>query len=166
MSNYKLEFWDADKYGSSTEDSAADDESESFQRAVDEYVRYVAFMIELMVSKIPPDASEQKFMVIFDLKGFYSSIIFKSNVRHMIRNLIYVAQSQYPERLHKVLLVNAPYGFSTAWRLVSALLDEKTASKVHFVSVPEIAEYVDLEVLPVEYGGTHEEYPLPEVGKK
>ena len=162
MSNYKLEFWDADKYGSGTEDST-DEESDAFQRAVDEYVRYVAFMIELMISKILSDASEQKFMVIFDLKGFYSSIIFKSNVRHMIRNLIYVAQAQYPERLHKVLLVNAPYGFSTAWRLVSSLLDEKTASKVHFVTVPEIAEYVDLEVLPTEYGGIHEEYPLPTI---
>jgi len=162
MSNYKLEFWDADKYGNGIETSSGEN-FDSFKAAVDEYVRYVAFMIELMISKIPPSASEQKFMVIFDLKGFSSSLIFKSNVRHMIRNLIYVAQAQYPERLHKVLLVNAPYGFSAAWKLISALLDQKTVSKVHFVSVSQIADNVDLHVLPAEYGGTHDEYPLPTV---
>lgn len=145
ISNYKLKFWDADTY------------------AVDEYVRYVGFMIELMISKIPPPPAIQKFMVIFDLQGFYPSIVFKSNVRMMIRKLIYVSQAQYPERLHKVLLVNAPYGFSAAWKLISPLLDKKTVSKIQFATVPQIANDVDLSVLPIEYYGTHDEYPLPSI---
>jgi len=126
-------------------------------------VRYVAFMIELMISNIPPPPAIQKFMLIFDLQEFYPSIVLKTNVRHMIWNLIYVAQAQYPERLHRVLLVNAPYGFAVAWRLISPHLDKKTVSKIHFVTTAQIAAEVDLSVLPIEYGGTHDEYPLPAI---
>lgn len=164
ISNYKLKFWNADVYGTgSSTGSTSNKLSNSFDKAIDEYVRYVAFMIELMISKMPPPPAIQKFMVIFDLEGFYPSIVFKSNVRMMIRKLIYVSQAQYPERLHKVLLVNTPYGFSTAWSLISSLLNKNTVSKVHFATIPQIANDIDLSVLPIEYGGTHDEYPLPSI---
>lgn len=107
-----------------------------------------------------PKPVPQKFVVIFDLVGFSASMVFKRNVRLMVRKLIYIAQAQYPERLHKCLLINAPYGFSTAWKLVRALLDEKTASKVHFVSTDSITDDFDPEVLSTEYGGQHDEYPV------
>jgi hypothetical protein len=152
-----LQYWNPNEYGAGT---SVNDEGFS-DNAVDEYVRYVAYMIELTIGCMPPHPVPQQFVVIFDLKGFSTSLVFNSNARQMIRKLIYVAQAQYPERLRKVLLVNAPYGFSAAWSLVSALLDEKTVSKINFCTISDIAKDVDLSCLPAEYGGTHAEYPVP-----
>lgn len=153
VSNYKLEFWNPDAYG------------EDIDQAVDEYTRYIVYMVELMIGRMRPDEPTQQFVVIFDLKGFYMSMATRTNIRLMIRKLIYVAQSQYPERLRKVLLLNAPYGFETAWYMIKALLDVKTASKVVFCSslsdLKPLRDEIDENVLPEEYGGTHAVYELP-----
>ena len=102
-------------------------------------------------------------------------MVFKRNVRYMIGKLIYVAQTQYPERLYKAYIVNAPRTFTVAWNLIKALLDPKTVAKVTFCTkLPnDIAEKTDksnnnkrdnggcsipLDVLSKEYGGTHPEY--------
>lgn len=146
ISNYKLNLWDPHAYDDNLEES------------VEEYVRYVLYMIELMIGSM---SEQQQFVVLFDLSGFYVSMIFYRNVRLMIRKLIYVAQAQYPERLHKALLVNAPYGFQTAWKMIRPLLDEKTASKIRFLSQDALTTDISPDVLCVDYGGTHAEYPVP-----
>ena len=149
ISNYKLEHWHPDLYGNA---SQTDD-------AVEEYTRYVCYILELMIASMKP--CFDRFGVIFDLNGFHFSMVTKKNVRLMIRKLIYVAQAQYPERLQKVFLVNAPYGFETAWSLIRPLLDQKTASKIRFVSKHELVNDIDSAVLSKAYGGLHEEYPVP-----
>jgi CRAL/TRIO domain len=62
-------------------------------------------MLEDMIGKMKQAPTPQKFIVLFDLRGFSVSLIFRKDVRLMIRKLIYIAQAQYPERLHKALLV-------------------------------------------------------------
>mmetsp|Transcript_37496 Transcript_37496/g.90912 ORF Transcript_37496/g.90912 Transcript_37496/m.90912 type:complete len:380 (-) Transcript_37496:185-1324(-) len=162
VSNYKLQFWDPNAYGGSGGGDDDKGKSSSFEEGVDEYVRYVCFMLELMIQNMKTEPVPQKFCLIFDLKGFTPSLVFRKNVRAMIVKLIYVAQSQYPERLRKVMLVNSPLGFESAWRLIKPMLDEKTASKVGFCAkLINLQEDMDVSVLPIEYGGTHHEYPLP-----
>jgi hypothetical protein len=102
-----------------------------------------------------------KSCLIWDLNGFYVSMAAKANVRAMVRKIIYVAQAQYPERVEKIYMINAPFGFSTAWSLVSVLLDQKTASKVVFCSKEDLMEDIDMETLSTAYGGLHPEYPIP-----
>lgn len=148
VSNYKLEFWDPDAYG----DYAHLDE------AIDEYTRYILYMMELMIGRMK---SEQQFVLIFDLKGFYMTMVTRTNIRLMIRKLIYVAQAQYPERLRKVFLVNAPYGFATAWSMIKVLLDASTAAKVTFATKAMLANDIGTDVLSEAYGGNHPEYPIP-----
>lgn len=149
ISNYKLSMWDPHAYGSANDNDAG----------VEEYVRYILFMIELMIGSMKH--GQDQFVVLFDLSGFSVRWVFQNNVRMMIRKLIYIAQAQYPERLHKALLVNAPYGFETAWRLIKPLLDEKTAGKIHFCHTNDVTNDIDPAVLCVDYGGTHDEYPVP-----
>lgn len=154
VSNYKIRYWRPEEYIES-KDGDLDD-------AVNKYVKYVLFMLEGMIARMKDDPSvPQKFMVLFDLKGFSVSLAFRKDVRLMIRKLIYIAQAQYPERLYKALLINAPTGFETAWRLIRPLLDEKTAEKVKFVKEKTLREEIDADVLSNEYGGNHDEYPLP-----
>ena len=152
MSNYKLRHWQPEDLGSNEND---------LEGAVTEYTKYVLFMLEDMIGKMKQAPVPQKFIVLFDLRGFSVSLIFRKDVRLMIRKLIYIAQAQYPERLHKALLVNAPMGFESAWTLIRALLDEKTACKVSFLNQKSLQKEIDADVLSVEYGGNHDEYPLP-----
>eukprot|EP00934_Nitzschia_sp_Nitz4_P008048 Nitzschia sp. Nitz4//scaffold3_size479765//377012//378226//NITZ4_000159-RA/size479765-augustus-gene-1.621-mRNA-1//-1//CDS//3329550935//8038//frame0 len=155
ISNYKLKHWHPEKYTSS-----GDDGTDKIETAVLEYTKYVVYMVEQMIANMNPELP-QKFVVLFDLKGFSVSLAMRRDVRLMIRKLIYVAQGQYPERLHKTLLVNAPFGFEGAWRLIQPLLDEKTAAKIGFCSLKALTKEIDPSVLSKEYGGTHDEYPLP-----
>ncbi len=157
VSNYKLQYWEPGNLGNRQKNGSADD----LDAAVLEYTKYVVYMIELMIANMKGAPAPQTFVVVFDLKGFTPTLIFRKDVRLMIRKLIYVAQSQYPERLHKTLLVNAPFGFESAWKLIQPLLDEKTASKIRFVKVASLKEEIDPDVLSKEYGGNHDEYPLP-----
>ena len=161
ISNYKLRYWKPGELGAATnqksEGSAQGDELDD---AIEEYTNYVVYMIESMIAHMPGLPTPQKFVVLFDLKGFTPSLVFRRDVRLMIRKLIYVAQAQYPERLHQTLLVNAPFGFEYAWRLIKPLLDEKTAAKIHFVTLDSLTQEIDEDVLSQEYGGKHEEYPI------
>ena len=159
VSNYKLRYWEPGNLGSKKQsDGKAKD---GIDNAVEEYTKYVVYMIELMIANMKGSPAPQKFVVLFDLKGFTPSLVFRKDVRLMIRKLIYVAQAQYPERLHKTLLINAPFGFESAWRLIQPLLDEKTAAKIRFANVTSLTEDIDMDVLSKEYGGYHEEYPIP-----
>lgn len=177
VSNYKLSLWKPNEYGdvskpevrssffSSFSSSSPEEPSQSeSNEAVHEYVRYIAYMLELIIAKMPPLPVPQQFVILFDLDGFSSDLVLSKRARHMIGSLIYVAQSQYPERLRKVYLINAPWGFSTAWKLISAMLDAKTASKVSFVSgnlVESMNEHIDEDALSIAYGGKHAEYDTP-----
>lgn len=152
ISNYKLRYWQPGDLGSHKDD---------LDGAVTEYTKYVLFMLEAMIAAMKARPVPQRFIVLFDLKGFTVSLVFRKDVRLMIRKMIYIAQAQYPERLHKALLVNAPMGFESAWRLIRSLLDEKTATKVSFVNQKTLQDEIDVDTLSTEYGGNHDEYPLP-----
>lgn len=181
ISNYKLKFWKPSEYGEAPKKkpasyssylpgsgyfSGSTDTKEPVEKdeAVDEYVRYVAYMCELMIGKMRDLPVPQQFVILFDLEGFSSDMVLSKRSRMMISRLVYVAQAQYPERLRKVYLINAPYGFSTAWKLIKSILDEKTASKIKFVSgdlSEAMSEDVDKGTLSVAYSGDHAEYSTP-----
>jgi len=148
ISNYQLKHWHPHEWPGSLEET------------VNEYSKYVVYMIELMIACMK-EGQPDKFTVLFDLQGFYLTMVTERSRRYMIGKLIYVAQSQYPERLERVLLVNAPYGFQSTWALIKPLLDAKTASKVKFVSKVQLLEDIDQSVLTTDYGGNHAEYPVP-----
>jgi hypothetical protein len=156
MSNYKLRDWDPDSYGIHDD---VEGNNYAFDTALDEYVRYVIFMIELMISNMRslPNIPQQ-FVVLFDSDGFTPRLIFRANVQTMIQKLIDVAQAQYPVRLRTVLLINPPFGFGAAWKLIRPLHDEKTASKIHFTKrLKDLTASIDPSVLSEEYSGTHQQ---------
>ena len=63
----------------------------------------------------------------------------------------------YPERVHQILIVNAPWIAPTLWEMVKQFLDESTKSKVVVLDSNyklELLKYIDADQLPEEYGGT------------
>lgn len=77
------------------------------------------------------------------------------------KQLFTIDEKYYPERLYKTYLINAPWYFTALYRLVSPWIDPKTATKIVVLGsnfLDTIREDIDDCHIPVEYGGSHEEF--------
>ncbi|KAJ5609062.1 Cellular retinaldehyde binding/alpha-tocopherol transport [Penicillium herquei] len=92
---------------------------------------------------------------IMDLKGVGITSI--PSVYSYVRQASEISQNYYPERLGKLYLINAPWGFSGAFSVVKGFLDPVTVDKIHVLGSgyqKELLSQVPKENLPVEFGGS------------
>ncbi|KAI2793208.1 Sec14 cytosolic factor [Penicillium oxalicum] len=92
---------------------------------------------------------------IMDLKGVGVTSI--PSVYGYVRQASEFSQNYYPERLGKLYLINAPWGFSSAFSAVKGFLDPITVKKIHVLGSgykKELLAQIPAENLPVEFGGT------------
>lgn len=92
---------------------------------------------------------------IMDLKGV--GITKVPQVYGFVKQVSALSQDYYPERLGRLYLINAPWGFSGVWSVVKAWLDPVTVQKIHVLGTgykSELLAQVPAENLPVEFGGT------------
>lgn len=94
---------------------------------------------------------------IMDLKGV--TITKVPSVYAYVKQVSAVSQNYYPERLGRMYLINAPWGFSGIWNYVKGWLDPVTAKKIQVLGSgykAELLKQVPAENLPVQFGGTCE----------
>lgn len=92
---------------------------------------------------------------IMDLKGVGITSI--PSVYGYVRQASAISQNYYPERLGKLYLINAPWGFSGAFNAVKGFLDPVTVEKIHILGSnykKELLAQVPAENLPEDIGGT------------
>ncbi|CAK9435306.1 uncharacterized protein LODBEIA_P57290 [Lodderomyces beijingensis] len=106
---------------------------------------------------------------ILDLKGISISTAY--NVIGYVREASKIGQDYYPERMGKFYLINAPFGFSTAFKLFKPFLDPVTVSKIHIYGysyTKQLLRQIPPQNLPQKYGGmdpaTDDELLLGDVG--
>ena len=84
---------------------------------------------------------------IQDLNGF-SITKMTPTVYRFLNKLSKLAQDYYPELLGMLVIINAPWTFSTAWSVIKGWLDERTRGKISIVSgdpLPVLKEHIDEE---------------------
>lgn len=94
---------------------------------------------------------------ILDLKGI--SISAASQVLSYVREASNIGQNYYPERMGKFYLINAPFGFSTVFRLFKPFLDPVTVSKIFILGSSykkDLLAQIPAENLPTKFGGSSE----------
>ncbi|KAL1973137.1 hypothetical protein VTN31DRAFT_6679 [Thermomyces dupontii] len=94
---------------------------------------------------------------ILDLKGV--GITNVPSVYGYLRQASAISQNYYPERLGKLFLINAPWGFSSVFSVVKGFLDPVTVEKIKVLGSnyqAELLAQVPAENLPKEFGGTCE----------
>lgn len=91
---------------------------------------------------------------ILDLKGV--GISKAMSVNGYLQAVSAVSQNYYPERLGKLYVINAPWGFSSVFSVVKRFLDPVTVNKIHILGSgyeKELLAQVPAENLPKEFGG-------------
>jgi hypothetical protein len=94
---------------------------------------------------------------IMDLKGVGLGKV--SSVYSYVQKASAISQNYYPERLGKLYIINAPWGFSTVFSVVKGFLDPVTVQKIHVLGSgykTELLSQVPAENLPTIIGGTCE----------
>lgn len=112
--------------------------------------------------RLPACSRKEDYLVetsctIMDLKGI--SISAAAQVLSYVREASYIGQNHYPERMGKFYLINAPFGFSTAFRLFKPFLDPVTVSKIFILGSSyksELLKQIPAENLPTKFGGLSE----------
>ena len=92
---------------------------------------------------------------IMDLKGVGVSRV--PSVYGYVKQASALSQNYYPERLGKMYLINAPWGFASVFSVVKGFLDPVTVAKIHVLGSTyqsELLEQVPKENLPKQFGGT------------
>ena len=92
---------------------------------------------------------------IMDLKGVGVTKV--SSVYGYVKQASAMSQNYYPERLGRLYLINAPWGFSTVFNVVKGWLDPVTVEKIHVLGggyQKELLSQVPAENLPKIFGGT------------
>jgi hypothetical protein len=94
---------------------------------------------------------------IMDMKGVGVGKI--SSVYGYLKSVSAISQDYYPERLGKLYIINAPWGFSSAFSFVKGFLDPVTVAKIHVLGSgyqTELLNQIPAENLPKQFGGTCE----------
>lgn len=95
---------------------------------------------------------------IIDMGGMTLKLS-SSTTRSYIQRMIGIDSAHYPETLGKMFIINVPTFFQIAWALICPFLDERTQNKIEIISSESawkkrLRECIDVDKLPVEYGGT------------
>ncbi|KAK5075192.1 cytosolic factor, phosphatidylinositol/phosphatidylcholine transfer protein [Lithohypha guttulata] len=92
---------------------------------------------------------------IMDMKGVGVTKI--PSVYGYVKQASAISQDHYPERLGKLYITNAPWGFSSVFSVVKGFLDPVTVSKIHVLGSgyqKELLSQIPKENLPKSFGGT------------
>ncbi|KAK8325428.1 hypothetical protein V6Z12_A11G050800 [Gossypium hirsutum] len=128
-------------------------------------IRYLVYLLENAIINLSEGQEQMSWLIDFTGFSLNTSVPIRT-----ARDIIYILQSHYPERLAIAFLYNPPRFFEAFYKAVRYFLDPKTAQKVKFVypknkdSVEMMQLYFDIENLPNEFGGNatlkydHEEF--------
>jgi hypothetical protein len=97
----------------------------------------------------------QKAVVVNDMSNLTMSLDMESI--WYIKQVLSVDSNYYPERLHRLYLINCPWYFPAIFAMFKPFIDQRTRDKFHVLGssyLNDLSEGIDLSEIPVEYGGT------------
>ncbi|KAK8367632.1 hypothetical protein V6Z11_A02G194200 [Gossypium hirsutum] len=134
-------------------------------KSAENNIRHLVYLLENAIMNLAEGQEQMSWLIDFTGFSLNTSIPIK-----VARDIVYILQGHYPERLAVAFLCNPPKIFEAFYKAVKYFLDPKTAQKVKFVypknkdSMELMKSYFDVEDLPGEFGGNgtlkydHEEF--------
>ena len=93
--------------------------------------------------------------IVLDMKGL--SMWPRAGGLSVFKRLLIIDSKYYPETLHCLFIINAPWIFCSIWKIIKPLLDPVTASKAKVLGsnyFDSLLEAIDADQIPVEFGGS------------
>eukprot|EP00742_Colponemidia_sp_Colp-10_P006155 GILJ01006588.1.p1 GENE.GILJ01006588.1~~GILJ01006588.1.p1 ORF type:complete len:355 (-),score=29.84 GILJ01006588.1:113-1177(-) len=95
--------------------------------------------------------------VVHDLRGLGLSQL-KPLAYQTLKAMADIDQKHYPETLGSMFMVNAPWTFWAAWKVISPWVNKRTLEKIHILKegpeqTRELLTHIDPAHLPVSLGG-------------
>ncbi|KAL2552431.1 Sec14p-like phosphatidylinositol transfer family protein [Forsythia ovata] len=131
----------------------------------EENIRHLVYLMENAILNLPEGQEQMSWLI--DLNGWSLN----TNVPiKTARDILYILQNHYRERLAIVVLYSPPRIFEAFWKVVKYFVRKKTYEKIRFVypnnkdSVELMKKFFNPENLPSEFGGKaplkyeHEEF--------
>eukprot|EP00510_Aplanochytrium_minuta_P005123 CAMPEP_0184017330 /NCGR_PEP_ID=MMETSP0954-20121128/7469_1 /TAXON_ID=627963 /ORGANISM="Aplanochytrium sp, Strain PBS07" /LENGTH=221 /DNA_ID=CAMNT_0026298539 /DNA_START=327 /DNA_END=989 /DNA_ORIENTATION=- len=82
--------------------------------SVEDCINYHIWLNENLFQRIDKEGVNSQITCVIDLKGLYATSL-SSEVLSFYRKQVHVDQNHYPERIYKIILINAPFVFSFIW---------------------------------------------------
>lgn len=97
------------------------------------FMKYNIFTLEKAIACVERDSNGKKgkIVVAFDMGQFSAQV--RPPVS-LTRDLVHCLQNHYPERVDKILVVDAPLIFRAFYQLIQPFMDSDTRAKVMFVT--------------------------------
>jgi hypothetical protein len=119
---------------------------------VQDISNHIIFVHEFIWQHIQPPSG--KLISILDFEGFKFSNIYSTHFRSLIMTSSKVLETKYPDRTEKIILINMPWFVSKVLNLLYVLLPNIVEKKIVICSdVKELQEFIDINIIPVEYAG-------------
>jgi len=102
----------------------------------------------------------QQFSIILDIKGLGMKNVTSIEAMKGILEAVKSFEANYPETMRIGFIVNAPYMFNMAWRLIKPFVSDYTHSKLRFLGSDqksmrtELMKHMDIHQFPTVYGGS------------
>ncbi|CAK0773781.1 hypothetical protein CVIRNUC_004101 [Coccomyxa viridis] len=137
-------------------------------RTIEETKRFICYCLDNTIAAADTSRNPRgQILCLFDLSGLRTRNLDVKALQAVFELL----QSHYPERLHALWFLNAPFIFWGVWRMVRPFIrTEETKSKIVFLSGSDRAaalhEHIPPQVLPEVYGGDSALVPVEEAALK
>lgn len=100
-----------------------------------------------------------KKLIILDLTNI--PVLLDWSLLRILKRFGEVDEGMYPETLKVLFVINAPIYFTAIWAIVKPFVDPETISKMQILGanyLPTLLEHINADQIPVEYGGTNENF--------
>ena len=107
----------------------------------------------------------ETFVIIIDAAGWHIGLA-TGDAFKFIRGMAVVDSDHYPERLGRLVVINAPRVLAYAWSVIAPMLDDVTKAKISICSsnpnewFPILCDMMHRSQIPKQYGGDGPD-PLP-----
>lgn len=113
-------------------------------RVVQNMYMYMIYSFTSVMLLTKPE--EERIVVV----SYFGQYPMKNFDYECTKQFVSILQENYPETLHMCLVVDAPAIFSSFWAFMTLWLDPVTISKVNFIKMVELPQYINLEDIPEE----------------
>jgi len=99
-----------------------------------------------------------KHVIVMDIKNFHAKSL-TAKYRNLVRDIIGDESNLWPNTLEKMYIINAPWPFRFAWKIIQNFIHPITVKKIEILGgdyIDSMKKKIALDQIPKSYGGKGE----------